>query len=66
MEKTMKITVRELMTKIEEIQYIIDELDKMPDCDACTGASQYLDAYIDRLKDMKVDMERKEKNHDKS
>lgn len=52
----MKITVRELMTKIEEIQYIIDELDKMPDCDACTDASQYLDEYIDRLKDMKVDM----------
>ena len=52
----MKITVRELMTKIEEIQYIIDELDKMPDCDACTGASQYLEAYINRLKDMKVDM----------
>ena len=56
MEKTMKITVRELMTKIEEIQYIIDELDKMPDCDACTGASQYLDEYINMLKDMKVDM----------
>lgn len=34
----------------------IDELDKMPDCDACTGASQYLEEYIDRLKDMKVDM----------
>ena len=52
----MKITVGELMTKIEEIQYIIDELDKMPDCDPCTGASQYLEEYIDSLKDMKVDM----------
>ena len=52
----MKITVGELMTKIEEIQYIIDELDKMPDCDACTDASQYLEEYIDRLKGMKVDM----------
>lgn len=52
----MKIMVRELMTKIEEIKYIIDELDKMPDCDACIGASHYLDEYIDRLKDMKVDM----------
>lgn len=52
----MKITVGELMAKIEEIQYIIDDLDKMPDCDACTGASQYLDEYIDRLKDIKVDM----------
>lgn len=52
----MKITVRELMTKIEEIQHIIDELDKMPDFDACTNASHYLDEYIDRLKDMKVDM----------
>ena len=52
----MKITVGELMTKIEEIQYIIDDLDKMPDCDASTGASQDLEEYIDRLKDMKVDM----------
>lgn len=52
----MKITVGELMAKIEEIQYIIDDLDRMPDCDACTGASQYLDEYIDRLKDIKVDM----------
>ena len=52
----MKITVGELMTKIEEIQYIIDELDKMPDWDACTGAAQYLEEYSDRLKDMKVDM----------
>ena len=52
----MKITVGELMTKIEEIQYIIDELDKMPDRDACTRALQYLDEYVDMLKDMKVDM----------
>ena len=52
----MKITVRELMTKIEEIQYIIDELDKMPDFDACTNALQYLDEYIDMLKEIKVDI----------
>lgn len=52
----MKITVGELMTKIEEIKYIIDELDKMPDCDACTRALQYLDEYIDMLKDIKVDI----------
>ena len=52
----MKITVRELMTKIEDIQHIIDELDKMPVCDACIGASQCLEEYIDMLKDMKVDM----------
>lgn len=52
----MKITVGELMTKIGDIQNIIDELDKMPDCDACTRALQYLDEYIDMLKDMKVDM----------
>ena len=52
----MKITVGELMTKIEEIQYIIDELDKMPDREACTTALQYLDEYIDMLKDIKVDI----------
>ena len=52
----MKITVRELMTKIEKIQYIIDELDNMPDHEACTNALQYLDEYIDMLKDIKVDI----------
>ena len=52
----MKITVGELMTKIEDIQNIIDELDKMSEFDACTRALQYLDEYIDILKDMKVDM----------
>ena len=52
----MKITVGELMMKIEKIQYIIDELDKMPDFDTCTNALQYLDEYIDMLKDIKVDL----------
>ena len=52
----MKITVGELMTKIEDIQHVIDELDKMPDFDACTKALQYLDEYIDMLKDIKVDI----------
>lgn len=52
----MKTTVGELMTKIEKIQYIIDELDKMPDREACTNALQYLDEYIDMLKDIKVDI----------
>lgn len=33
----MEITVRELMTKIKDIQHVIDELDKMPVCDACIG-----------------------------
>lgn len=56
MEKTMKITVGEMMTKIGDIQRVIDELDKMPDCKACTNALQYLDEYIDMLKDIKVDI----------
>ena len=52
----MKITVGELMTKIEDIQNVIDELDKMPEFDVCTRALQYLDEYIDMLKDIKVDI----------
>ena len=52
----MKITVGELMTKIDDIQHVIDELDKMPDLDVCTNALQYLDEYIDMLKDIKVDI----------
>lgn len=52
----MKITVGELMTKIKDIQCVITELDKMPDCDACTNALQYLDEYVDMLKDIEVDI----------
>ena len=52
----MKITVRELMAKIGDIQRVIDELDKMPDREARTNALQYLDEYIDMLKDIKVDI----------
>ncbi len=52
----MKMTVRELMEKIEAINSVIDELDKMPEFDACTNALQYLDEYVDMLKDVKVDV----------
>ena len=52
----MKITVGELMTKIGDIQSGIDELDKMRDRESCTNALQYLDEYIDMLKDIKVDI----------
>ena len=52
----MKTTVRELMTKIEDINHVIDDLNKMPDYDACTSALQYLDEYVDMLKDIKVDI----------
>lgn len=52
----MKMTVKELMEKIEAINRVIDELDKMPEFDACTNALQYLDEYVDMLKDIKVDV----------
>lgn len=52
----MKTTVGELMTKIGDIQNVIDELDKMSEFDACTRALQYLDEYVDMLKDIKVDI----------
>lgn len=52
----MTITVGELMTKIRDIRSVIDELDKMPDRDACTNALQYLDEYVDMLKDIEVDI----------
>ena len=42
--------------KVEDIQNVIDELDKMPEFDACTRALQYLDEYIDMLKEIKVDI----------
>ena len=52
----MKMTVRELTEKIEAINQVIDELYKMPDCEACTRALKYLDEYVDMLKDIKVDI----------
>lgn len=52
----MKMTVRELMEKVDAINQVIDELDKMPEHDACTNALEYLDEYIDMLKDIKVDV----------
>ena len=56
MEKTMKITVRELMTKIEDIQCVIDELDKMPESRFVKHALMLYNEYIDMLKDTKVDI----------
>ena len=55
-EKIMKMTVSELMEKIEAINRVIDELYKMPDREACTRALKYLDEYVDMLKDIKVDV----------
>ena len=51
----MKITIRELMEKIDAINRVIDELHKLPQ-DACKTAENYLDEYVDMLKDIKVDI----------
>lgn len=52
----MKMTVKELMEKIDAINRVIDELDKMSEFDACTNALQYLEEYVDMLEDIKVDV----------
>ena len=52
----MRMTVRELMEKVDAINQVIDELYKMPDREACTRALKYLDEYVDMLKDIKVDV----------
>ena len=54
--KSMRMTVRELMEKVDAINRVIDELYKMPDREACTRALKYLDEYVDMLKDIKVDV----------
>ena len=54
--KTVKITIGELMEKIDDINHVIEELDNMPDIGACTKALTYLDEYVDMLKDIKVDI----------
>lgn len=52
----MKITIKELMEKIDDIDRVMDKLDHMPDVDACTKALSYLDEYVNMLKDIKVDI----------
>lgn len=54
----MKITIRELMGKINEINKVIDELKTTnPPADCTRGkAIEYLDEYVDMLKDAKVDI----------
>lgn len=52
----MKITIKELMEKIDDIDHVMEELDHMPDIDACTKALTYLDEYVNMLKDIKVDI----------
>lgn len=52
----MKITIRDLMEKIDDINHVMEALDNMPDIDACTKALTYLDEYVDMLKDIKVDI----------
>ena len=54
--KTMKITIGELMEKIDDINHVMEELDNMPDIGACTKALTYLDEYVDMLKGIKVDI----------
>lgn len=54
--ESMKITIKELMEKIDDIDRVMGELDHMPDVDACTKALTYLDEYVSMLKDIKVDI----------
>lgn len=54
----MKITIRELMEKINGINKVVDELKTTnPPADCTHGkAIEYLDEYVDMLKDAKVDI----------
>ena len=52
----MKVTLKELMEKVDNIKDVIDELDNLPEIEACTKALQYLDEYVDMLLDTKVDI----------
>ena len=52
----MKITIRELMEKVDDINKTIDTIQERTTDDACFKAIEYLDEYIDMLKDMKVDI----------
>lgn len=51
----MKITVGELIEKIEAIELIIQDLHKMDD-DTADKASAYLWDYLSSLRDMEIDI----------
>lgn len=54
----MKITIRELMEKIDGINKVIDDLETISPPSGSTNrqAVEYLDEYVDMLKDAKVDI----------
>lgn len=51
----MKITVGELIKKIETIELTIQDLNKMDD-DTAVKAAAYLWDYLSSLRDMKIDI----------
>lgn len=51
----MKITIGELMEKIDDVNRVIGELHKLPQ-DVCELAEEYLQDYLDMLKNIKVDI----------
>lgn len=54
----MKITIRELMEKVDGINKVVDELEatNSPAVVTLEKAIEYLDEYVDMLKDAKVDI----------
>lgn len=54
----MRTTIRELMERVDNIDKVIDELRRVGSPAACTLdlAAEYLEEYIDLLKDAKVDI----------
>lgn len=53
--ETMKITIKELIEKIDAINLVIEELHKLPQS-ICDDAENYLKEYVDMLEDIKVDI----------
>ncbi len=51
----MKMTVRELMEKIDGIELVMKEL-RMRDDDICDRAISFLEEYTDMLSEIKVDV----------
>lgn len=51
----MKITVGELIEKLEGIELVIRDLNKMDD-DTAVKAANYLWDYLSYLRDMKIDI----------
>ena len=53
----MRLKIRDITEKVNEINRVIDALDKMPEHEDCTIALRFLEEYTNMLLDIKVEVD---------